>query len=244
MPFTFSHPAIVLPLRYLPSKWFSLTGLIIGSLTPDFEYFLRMKVQSIYSHTLPGIFWFDLPLGILLTFLFHNLVRNSLFKNLPFELKSRFEIFREFNWNLYFKNNWVIITISIILGIASHLFWDSFTHETGYFVKVLPALQDSVILFDKNIKFFKILQHGSTILGALVISLAIYKMPKLKTENGKVNFRYWIILSIITFIIIVLKIILKMKFCFDGNFIVSLISAFLLSLIITPFFILTKNNGS
>ncbi|WP_113654854.1 DUF4184 family protein, partial [Pedobacter namyangjuensis] len=30
MPFTFSHPAIVLPLTYLPKKWFSLTGLVIG----------------------------------------------------------------------------------------------------------------------------------------------------------------------------------------------------------------------
>ncbi|WP_262496247.1 DUF4184 family protein [Flavobacterium piscis] len=39
MPFTFSHPAIILPLKYLPKNWISLTGLIIGSLTPDFEYF-------------------------------------------------------------------------------------------------------------------------------------------------------------------------------------------------------------
>ncbi|WP_369792090.1 DUF4184 family protein [Flavobacterium sp. CF136] len=23
MPFTFSHPAIILPLKYLPRKWFS-----------------------------------------------------------------------------------------------------------------------------------------------------------------------------------------------------------------------------
>ena len=27
MPFTFSHPAIVLPLTYLPKQWVSLTGL-------------------------------------------------------------------------------------------------------------------------------------------------------------------------------------------------------------------------
>ncbi len=51
MPFTFSHPAIILPLKYLPQNWFSLTGLIIGSLTRDFEYFIRMKVRSNYSHT-------------------------------------------------------------------------------------------------------------------------------------------------------------------------------------------------
>jgi len=43
MPFTFSHPAIVLPLATLRRQWISATGLIIGSITPDFEYFIRMK---------------------------------------------------------------------------------------------------------------------------------------------------------------------------------------------------------
>ncbi|MEB0248571.1 DUF4184 family protein, partial [Mucilaginibacter sp. 5B2] len=61
MPFTISHPAVILPLNYLPKRFISLTALVVGSLTPDFEYFIRMKVQSDYSHTLPGLFWFDLP---------------------------------------------------------------------------------------------------------------------------------------------------------------------------------------
>lgn len=30
MSFTFSHPAIVLPLTFLPRQWFSLTGLVIA----------------------------------------------------------------------------------------------------------------------------------------------------------------------------------------------------------------------
>jgi len=102
MPFTFSHPAIVLPLKLIPKKWFSLTASVIGSLTPDFEYFIRMKVQSNFSHTILGVFWFDLPLGILLAFLFHNIVRNSLFDNLPLPLKSRLIGFNKFNWNRYF----------------------------------------------------------------------------------------------------------------------------------------------
>jgi len=105
MPFTFSHPAIVLPLKFLPKRWFSLTALVIGSLTPDFEYFIRMKVQSDFSHTFLGIFWFYLPLGILLAFIFHNTVRNSLFVNIPMSLKSRLNRFNEFNWNRYFMSN-------------------------------------------------------------------------------------------------------------------------------------------
>ena len=106
MPFTFSHPAIILPLNYLPKKWISLTGLVIGSLTPDFEYFIRMKIESNYSHTFWGIFWFDLPLGILLTFIFHNIVKTELFKNLPKELNQRFVTEEELNWSNYFAEKW------------------------------------------------------------------------------------------------------------------------------------------
>lgn len=123
MPFTFSHPAIILPLKYLPRKWFSLTGLIVGSLTPDFEYFIRMKVQSNYSHTVYGILWFDLPLAILLSFIFHNIIRDDLFKNVPKNIQSRILVYAEFNWNNYFKRNWVVIIVSTLIGITSHLFW-------------------------------------------------------------------------------------------------------------------------
>ncbi len=71
MPFTFSHPAIVLPFGLIGQRYFSMTALIIGSMTPDFEYFLRLRVRSDFSHTLFGVFWFDLPLGIVLCFVFH-----------------------------------------------------------------------------------------------------------------------------------------------------------------------------
>src|ERR1700712_1533317 len=90
MPFTLAHPAIVLPLRKLPKHWYSLTGLIIGSITPDFEYFIRMRVQSIYSHTLWGLFWFDIPLGLLLTFGYLSFIRDGLVDNLPPALNRRF----------------------------------------------------------------------------------------------------------------------------------------------------------
>lgn len=105
MPFTFSHPAIVLPLTYLPKKWYSLTGLVIGSIAPDFEYFIRIKVQSNYSHTWFGLFYFNLPLGIILAFIFHNIVRNTLIQNTPIFLQQRFNKVISFQWNNYFKKN-------------------------------------------------------------------------------------------------------------------------------------------
>lgn len=234
MPFTFSHPAIVLPLTFLPRQWFSLTGLVIGSLAPDFEYFLRMKIKSNYSHTIDGLFWFDLPLGLLLAFIFHNIVRDSLFDNLPTILKSRFSAFRQFDWNGNFKRNGFVVTISILIGAASHIFWDSFTHDHGYFVRTIPALQNSMNLLGRQIPILKILQHSSTLFGGLVIAFAVYKLPTNKTEKENINLKYWSILTGLTLTIIAVRLLSGLELKQYGNVIVTAISAGLISLTLTP----------
>lgn len=241
MPFTFSHPAIILPLNYLPKKWFSMTGLIIGSLTPDFEYFIRMKIKSEYSHTIEGIFWFDLPLGILIAFIFHNIIRNSLYDNLPLFLKSRLSVFKQLNWNYYFVKNWIIVIISIIIGAFSHIFWDSFTHFDGYFVKKIPILSKTVALNSIDVPIVKILQHSSTIIGAFIIGFSIFKIPIHNTEKQNINLKYWSTIIVLIIIIISPKLINGLELHQYGNLIVSVISAFFLSLMITPFLIKNSN---
>jgi hypothetical protein len=241
MPFTFSHPAIVLPLTFLPKRWFSLTALVIGSLTPDFEYFIRMKVQSNFSHTIFGIFWFDLPLGILLAFIFHNIVRNSLFNNLPLLLQSRLTGFNQFNWNRYFISNWHIASISFLLGAFSHIFWDSFTHEHGHFVEVIPELSRTILFFGKEILFFKVLQHSSTLIGGFAIILSLSQIPSKANVAIKVNTRYWIVVATISLSVILLRLFGGLDYRAYGHLIVSAISSMMLSLILTPiFFCLTK----
>lgn len=234
MPFTFSHPAIVLPLTFLPRQWFSLTGLVIGSLTPDFEYFLRMRIKSNYSHTIDGLFWFDLPFGLLLAFIFHNIVRDKLFDNLPTILKSRFSTFKQFEWNGHFKRNWFVVTISILIGAASHIFWDSFTHDHGYFVQTIPSLKNSVDFLFGQIPILKILQHSSTLLGGLVIAFAIYKLPTNKTEKENINLKYWTTIVFMTLTIIAVRLFIGLDPKQYGNVIVTAISAGLISLTLTP----------
>src|SRR3954469_13296912 len=102
MPFTFAHPAIVLPLINKNRKFFSATGLVIGSIIPDFEAFIRLNVNKPYSHTWLGMFWFDLPLGLIAAFVFHDLVRDPLIRNLPGFLGDKFARFIHFQWNRYF----------------------------------------------------------------------------------------------------------------------------------------------
>lgn len=240
MPFTFSHPAIVLPLNYLPNRWFSLTGLIIGSLIPDFEYFLRMRIQSNYSHTIVGLFWVDLPLGLLLAFIFHNIVRNSLFDNLPIILKSRLSVFKQFDWNKYFKAKWLLVTISILIGATSHIFWDSFTHDYGYFVQSIPALTNTLNIFGRQVMILKILQHSSTLVGGLVIVFAFLKLKSNKNETGQLNLKYWGILTMMTLTIITARLFSGLELKQYGNLITTAISAGMISLILTPWFTRTK----
>ena len=234
MPFTFSHPAIVLPLTYLPKKWISLTGLVIGSLTPDFEYFIRMKIKSEYSHTISGLFWFDLPLGILIAFLFHNIVRNSLLENLPKEFKLRFVKFMTFDWNTYFKANWLIVFLSLLIGTFSHLLWDSFTHQGGYFVENFAVFTNIVNIHGFQMPVYKILQHLSTLIGGLIILLTVYKMPKNESKTHKINFVYWIFFFGLNSVIFVFRLIFGLNIEQYANLIVTLISVGLIALILTP----------
>src|SRR5882672_9320620 len=119
MPFTFSHPALILPLTRGSHKWVSVTGLVVGSMTPDFEYFIRMGMQGDIGHTLPGLFWLDVPLGLAASFLFHDVIRNRLYGNLPKFVRLRVFGYKTFNWNAYFIEHWQAVLPSILIGAVS-----------------------------------------------------------------------------------------------------------------------------
>jgi Domain of unknown function (DUF4184) len=197
MPFTFSHPAIVLPVTYLPKKWYSLSGLIVGSITPDFEYFIRMKDYSKYSHTWNGLFWFDLPLGLILIFIFHNIVRDIFIGYLPFSLNIRLSSFSKFNWNKYFQRNIIVVLISLIVGIASHLFWDSFTHAGGYFAKAIPILRDPVNILNHEVYGATILQYVSSVFGGIVLMVVVFKLPEGYNTKQDNIFNFWLLVALI-----------------------------------------------
>jgi hypothetical protein len=234
MPFTFAHPAIVLPLKNrFFSKYFSLTGLVVGSLLPDFEYFIRMKMVSNYSHTILGVLFFDLPLGIIFCFIFHNIIRNDLFVNLPYFLRIRLCIYTEFNWNKYFLKNPILIIFSLLVGSFSHLLWDSFTHFNGYFVGIINFLKNFIVINNISIPIYKILQHSSSFIGCLIIFYAIMKLPKYKDSN-KIDIRYWIAICLTILMICMIKVIIGLNYKLYGELVVIFISAILIALIIVP----------
>lgn len=216
MPFTFSHPAAVLPLAYLPKKWLSFTGLVIGSITPDFEYFMKLRQNSSFSHTWGGVFWFDLPLALFLTYLFNNLVRDELFNNVPVFLNKRFSRFKHCDRDLNKAKDLAIVIISLLIGITSHIVWDKLTHK-------------SIQLVDDQMEYYTVLWDANSVIGALIIGFTIWKMPKGAISKKTNILPFWIV--VVTTIAILLIIY---SYYADNirNLAIASISGFLVGLII------------
>jgi hypothetical protein len=184
MPFTFSHPALILPLIRLPKRWVSATGLVVGSIIPDFEKFLKMNDGNTYSHTIPGMFWFDLPLGLLLSFVFHLIVRDPLIDNLPQFLRARFNPAIAFNWMAHFRQYYLTIICSLLLGTASHIVWDSFTHYQTRTERVMQVPAEKAANLEEYWLYY-LLDLVSSLVGGIVVLRFILKLPSDKSFSGR-----------------------------------------------------------
>ncbi len=232
MPFTFSHPAIILPFRYVGKKYFSITGLIAGSIIPDFEYFLRIENRSRFSHTLPGIFWFDLPLALFVCFLFHNVVRSPLITNSPYSLYNRLIDYDQFNWNMYFKKNWVKVIYSIVIGIFTHIISDKLTHKSSYLVSSVPGLMETQELIDTPKSIYRVIQITFSVIGLALCAFTIWQLPANKIRSGyNPNNRYWLMMFC-TFAVTIALIILKIGYE-QTDLIVSIMSSLLVAILVT-----------
>lgn len=196
MPFTFSHPVLVLPLLK-KKRFFSATGLIVGSIAPDFESFVKITGPKIYSHTWPGIFWFDLPLALVLCFVFHFVVREPLIENMPELFRSRLQEYRRINWATYFVKNLLVVLFSLIVGITSHLLFDAFTHLNLH----NPDDTTSKIMVGHT-RLYILIQYASSLLGLMILRWAILKMPKVKNVPSSGHmFKFWLYMMLISTLI-------------------------------------------
>lgn len=242
MPFTFAHPAIILPLNKY-QKFFSFTALVVGSVAPDFEYFIRFQPKSTVSHTLLGVFIFNLPLTLLLGYLFHRIVKKNFIQHLPSPFDSWFKIIADQDWNIYSLSGLFIFIYSALVGILSHILWDSFTHIHGFFVAHIPLLSTTIVW---NIPLYKILQHLSTLLGMVIILLFLNKIRYknlIKNPIHSINkIKYWGILFLFM-AIIYSYILFSHNFSINiGNFITSIISSFLLATLAISLLYIKKSN--
>lgn len=197
MPFTLAHPAIVLPL--VKSKRISATALVIGTMIPDFKFYLQLKENSLSEDQGLAMIGFDFILVLIFSLLFHLLLKKPLIEHLPILWSQKTQENFNFHWKDYFIQNKFIVLVSASLGIASHIVWDAFTHHNGFFVEWFPFLSSTIFILGHGVKLFFILQIIFSALGLGIVANYIYQNKYIahiyKPTNSMLS--YWIKFSLI-----------------------------------------------
>lgn len=235
MPLTFAHPAAVLPFSR-KSRYIHFTAMVLGSMSPDFEYFLRGQPLGEIGHTFKGFFIYNLPLVAVVYLIYHFFIHQTLFHHLPLFLQESSSQKRDHS-SMTLKV--IVFCYSALLGMLTHIIWDSFTHRNGYMVMRLPALNYNFSLYGFDIPLYKFLQHGGTLFGITAIIVYMYcrALPQGNQNKVKVNPRqkliFWSLLFLLTIFIVVLWYLIDyVSIMSYGIVVVRIIDSALLSLLI------------
>ncbi|HEY7887900.1 MAG TPA: DUF4184 family protein [Steroidobacteraceae bacterium] len=182
MPFTFAHPAAVLPLRHM--RLMRTVPLIIGAMTPDVPYFLPWRITKHLpetTHTFLGSYTLDLWIGVSLL-LFLWLLRVPLAAPLGPGARSKcLGALERFGSQ---PLNWALAPLSLLIGAWTHLLWDSFTHPDGLMVQRISALSAPVSLFSYTGELCHVLQYASSVFGLAVLAIWFALLPAPARERS------------------------------------------------------------
>ncbi|RDY24569.1 DUF4184 family protein [Romboutsia maritimum] len=226
MPFTLSHPAAVIFLR---NKYLNFMGLILGSMSPDYIYFILFRPSSNIGHTLLGMILLNLPLCFVINFLFDVYIKESLILNLPNNISKQYNYLIKYNNNMKDIKSIIVFIYSAFIGMFTHIFWDSFTHKSGFFVNKISFLNYKIHIMSLNIPVYKFCQHFSTIIGTIIIIIYLYKIRNIngkliKSKIKKIIY-YFIVFITVVVVLLVSFIYFKIDKSFGiGTFVVTAIN--------------------
>jgi hypothetical protein len=138
----------------------SLPALVIGSLVPDTAYALRNRDLEAFAHQFAGSLGYCLPTGLAAVGLF-ALVRRWAVQRLaaPYRVALLPSSQRSLG------SPWRVL-LSLVLGIWTHLLWDSFTHRDGWLVQHWPVFEIPLFsLGGRTARVCHLLSYGSSFIG-------------------------------------------------------------------------------
>ncbi|MFB7251787.1 DUF4184 family protein [Microbacterium sp. NPDC056234] len=189
MPFTPSHAVVALPFIRTP---LIPSAIAIGAMTPDLPLFVRgVGLEYGFTHTGAHIVWTGL-IAFVLFLVWRVLLRPSAAELSPTWAAARLP--REWNQTPWAaarqavgagERRWypLLLAASLLIGVASHILWDLFTHEDRWGSEVLPILDAQW----GPLQGFKWLQHGSSALGLIIIGIWMLMWLRRRTPREAVE---------------------------------------------------------
>jgi hypothetical protein len=212
-------------------------------MAPDFEYFFKMSTGGEHGHTLLGILYFDVPVTILLAFLFHLIIREPLLANLPVTVQKRLTPLRSFNFLSYLKMHYGVFLVSAVMGSFSHILWDSFTHNGGMVVKQVAFLREYYVPYDgARYPMWYFLQHLFTVIGLVAVLAYCMRIKRVDSPVVKPSLEFWL------WVTALMSMIYAARWHWGpsmriGDSVISFITAAMVALLASSFVWITRRKG-
>lgn len=143
------------------------SALVVGTVAPDLDDYVRLLAGGGWGHTIIGAFCLSLPLGLATLWLFHRYAKLPVIELLPERVECRLGPFLE---PFRFRGRFLLIAGSMLAGIATHIVWDSFTHQDTWLYDHWAFLHHVIRLPDiRSIHVYFFLQLISSAGGILVL---------------------------------------------------------------------------
>lgn len=156
MPLAPAHPAVVLPLQGLGLP---LSALVAGAVAPDAPVYLPVGVSYETTHSGWGVA-VDVVIGLVLLWLWFALVRDAVVDLLP-SLRRRLPAEARLG-----RRAWLLAPLAAAIGAATHVLWDSATHDWGFLVEQVAFLREE----HGPLPLYGWLQHSSTVVGSAIVA--------------------------------------------------------------------------
>lgn len=136
MPITPAHAVVAIPLRRLGLP---VGALAIGSMVPDVAVFLPRVFPYDLTHSARGVVTVHLAVALVTLVAWWRWLREPVIDLLPRVLRERIPLRSPPGG----RRRWfrARVVVALLLGGATHVLWDSFTHEEGRTAAWLPTLE-------------------------------------------------------------------------------------------------------
>lgn len=162
MPFTPSHAAAVLPFLRTPLP---ASALVAGSVAPDLPFYLPFELPW-PTHTAGAVVSTDVFIGLAAWALWHGLLAAPAVRAAPAALRARLTgvpVGLRVRLSSPARVAWTLL--ALVVGAATHVLWDEFTHARRWGPETFPVLAEQW----GAMPGYRWLQYGTSVLGGLVL---------------------------------------------------------------------------
>lgn len=133
MPFTLSHPAAALVLS---KSGLPVAATVAGTMAPDVPMFVPGPVGYSVTHSWRGVATVDVLIGAFGVVLWSFLLRDAMADLAPAFIRERVPPTAP-----YALRQWALAPVAVLVGAATHVGWDAFTHDGRWGVRHLAWLR-------------------------------------------------------------------------------------------------------